>query len=243
MRTAGWRTVIIACSLIVGARLVAAPVIQEADQAWQHRDQAGETEAAIRLWKKALITSPKDPSLLIRLTRACGRAYRHTDDKEARRRWAEQARDFGARAVAAAPEEAEAYAEYAAALGQWAQSHKGVGALKIVKEAVANLNKAVSLQPDYAYAHMLLAEFYEESPGWLSVGDKNKALLHARLAVEHGGNYAINRVTYAKILLHRGQKAEARQQLEKAIALRPPEDAVPETRADQQTAKEMLKKL
>ncbi len=218
-------------------------LIQQAEDAWAHRDQPWQTESAITLWEQALQKEPGQKGLYLRLTKAAGRAYRHSHTPKEREYWSQEARDEGAQAVEKNPDNSDAYALYGEALGQWAQAHKGIHSLGAVKSAVKNLDKAVSLNPKNAFAHMLLAQFYEQSPGWISVGDKKKALEHAKRAVEYGPGYAINHLTLAKIYLAHGQKDDARKKLEATLALKPPSDAIPETRSDQETAQEMLKKL
>jgi tetratricopeptide (TPR) repeat protein len=217
--------------------------LQQADQTWQKRDQPLQTETAIALWERALQLHPERTDLYISLTKACGRAYRQSSDTKHRRFWADEARSYGAKAVEKNPSKPEAYAENAAALGQWAQSHKGIGSLKIVKQAVAQLQKAIELDPHFAFAHMLLAQFYQQSPAMFSIGDKTKALEQAKLAVEDDGNSSINRLTLGKIYLDHGDKTAAKEQLEKAVALTPPPDRIPETKSDQDDARDLLKHL
>ena len=216
---------------------------QQAEQAWAHRDDPLETATAIALWERVLQLHPQRVELYITLTHACGRAYRQSEDTKTRQFWADEARRYGALAVEKNPGRPEAYAENAAALGQWARSHKGIGSLKPVNEAVAQLEKSIELDPHYAFAHMLLAQFYEHAPAFFFVGNKKKALEHAKLAVDYGGDRAVNRLTLGKIYLARGDKAAAKEQFEKAIALTPPPDAIFETKSDQDEARELLKKL
>jgi hypothetical protein len=75
------------------------------------------------------------------------------------------------------------------------------------------------------------------------VGDKQKALEEAKLAVEDGPQYAIDHLVLARSFLDFGKKEEGIAQLQIIVNLRPPADAVPETRADQETALAMLKDL
>jgi len=76
-----------------------------------------------------------------------------------------------------------------------------------------------------------------------SVGDKKKALGHAQLAVQYGPTYAINHLVLARAYLDLGQKEEGIMELQKVVTLTPPPDAVPETRADQETATVILRSM
>ncbi len=216
---------------------------QQAALAWQARAEPGKTEEAIRLWKEAAQAEPQNVTHWIRLASAMGRAVRHAGSNQVRRSWADQARSAAEEAVRTGPESAEAYAVYGEALGQWANARKSMRSLSAVKKAVAALQRALTLKPNFAYAHMLLAQFYRQSPSLFSVGSKSKALEHARLAVQYGPGYAINHLALAEALLEHGQKKEAIQELQIIVSLVPPADAVPETRADQETALVMLKNM
>ena len=218
-------------------------VIHQAEKAWRHRDQPWQTETAIALWERGLQEHPERVDLYIALTRSCGRAYRHSQTAKERDFWSNEGRAYGALAVAKNPANPEAYAHYGEALGQWAQAHKGIHSLGAVRDAVNALQKAVALRPDYAYARMLLASFYRQSPRFFSVGDKAGALEEARLAVKYGPGVAINHLVLARCYLDFGKKEEARKELEFITRMKPPPDAVPETRADQETARELLKNL
>jgi tetratricopeptide (TPR) repeat protein len=234
-------------TILLGAPLLswaesAEKLMQKAEIAWENRDAPGQTETAIAAWEAALKEDARRTDLYIPLTKAACRAYRQAESKKERLKWVALARSYGEQAVKLNKDTPQAYAEYGAALGQWAQAHKGIRALSVVKEAVKHLEKAVAMDPHYAHAHMLLARFYLDAPRF-SVGDKTKAYEHAQLAVEYGGNYVINRMTLEKVLIERGEKEKARQQLEAALKLRPPPDAIPETGSDQRAAKEMLNKL
>jgi len=218
-------------------------LITAAHAAWADRDQEGRTLAAIALYQQALLADDSQKTLWIDLTRAMGRAVRHASTPKEARQWAERARNAGRQAILENPKRADAHAFYAEALGQYAQTHKGLGSLKRVKEAVRELQEAIRLDPGNAYAHMLLASFYREAPRGFSVGDKKKALEHARKAVEVDPTHAINHLTLAKVLLDHGRKDEAIAALRIIGTLTPPADAIPETKVDQETARRMLKEL
>jgi tetratricopeptide (TPR) repeat protein len=237
-------------SCLIAVTLYASPftplhaaAAEEANAAWAARDQAGQTEKAIRLWQEALKENPHQDGLCIDLTKALGRAVRHASDDSARKKWADEARAAGEKCLAENPDKPEALAYDAEAIGQWANAHKGPGSLKKVKQAVETLKKALALNPHYAYAHMLLAEFYRQAPSMISVGDKKKALEQAEAAVQDDPTHVINHVIYARALIDNHRKEDAMAQLRMALSLPAPADAVPETKADQETARELLREL
>jgi tetratricopeptide (TPR) repeat protein len=220
-----------------------ASAAEDAQAAWAQRDQPGQTEKSIHLWQQALKENPNQKELWIDLTKALGRAVRHASDSTEHKKWADEARTAGEKAIAENPNKAEALAYYAEAIGQWADAHKGPGSLKKVKQAVAALKKALEINPHYAYAHMLLAEFYRQAPTVISVGDKKKALEQAKAAVEDDPAHVINHVIYARALIDNNKKEEAKTQLQLALTLPAPADAIPETTSDQDTARELLHSL
>lgn len=216
---------------------------QQAQLAWQTRDKPGQTQAAIRFWSEAVRAEPKRADLWIALSKAQGRAVRHAATKEERKKWADSARVSANQAIRIDRQNAEAYTVYGEALGQWADAHKGIHSLSAVRQAIGALEKAISIDPHQAYAHMLLAEFYRQAPRLFSVGDKKKALRHAELAVQYGSGYAIHHLVLARTYLDLGKKEEAIVELQKIMVLSPPADAIPETRADQETASGLLRSM
>ena len=228
------------CSLLAYAE---SSLADQAQAAWQDRDKQGQTEKAIRLWTEAIQAEPNRPDLWIHLAKAEGRAVRHATQSQERKKWADDARAAADHAIRLDRQNAEAYAVYGEAMGQWARAHKGIHSLSAVQQAMVSLEKAISIDPKNAYAHMLLAEFYRQSPRILSVGNKKKALEHAQLAVQYGPAYAIHHLVLARADLDLGKKEEGIMELQKVVTLPPPPDAVPETRADQETATVMLRSM
>lgn len=230
--------------MATGRELLLEGIFQQAHVAWSHRDQPGQTERAIELWEQIIQTEPSRGDLYISLTKACGRAYRHAKSSKERRRWADRGRHYGELAVSKNRDNANAYAEYSAAIGQWAAAHKGMHSLSAVRQAIHILEKGLTLDPHHATSHMLLAAYYLESPGWpISVGDKKKALDHAQRAVEYDPSYAIHHLILARVYLALRQKGEARKELETILSLSPPPDAIPETKTNQEDARDLLKSL
>lgn len=218
-------------------------LLKKADTAWQKREDPQQTREAIQRWKQALEQDPKHTELYYRLAKASGRAYRDSSVSKERKSWAAQGLQYAKQAIRSEPQKPEALAAYAEALGQSAQANKGPSGLKNVKLAVKALNQAIEIQPRYAYAHMMLSNFYRQAPRVISIGNLDKALEHARLAVEYDPHAGINHVTLAEALIENNKKDEAKVELEKALNVTHSPDRLPENKSDQEKARKLLQSL
>ena len=126
-----------------------------------------------------------------------------------------------ARAVAAEPEAAELRIWHGIVLSTLAGAKGGLGALGLVKEAKAELETALRLDPQAldGSAYTSLGSLYYQVPGWpVGFGDDAQAekLLKQALAINPGGidpNYF-----YGDFLARQKRYVEARTALEKALS-------------------------
>jgi tetratricopeptide (TPR) repeat protein len=134
--------------------------------------------------------------------------------------FAELSRQAG-RAAASEPHAAELHVWHGIVLSTWAGARGGLGALDLVKQAKAELERAIELDPRAleGSAYTSLGSLYYQVPGWpIGFGDDAKAevLLKKALALNPDGidpNYF-----YGDYLLRQKRYAEARAALEKALA-------------------------
>lgn len=126
-----------------------------------------------------------------------------------------------AKASAADPQAAELHVWNGIVLSTWAGAKGGLGALGLVKQAKAELERAIELDPRVldGSAYTSLGSLYYQVPGWpIAFGDdaKAEAMLKKALALNPDGidpNYF-----YGDFLLRHKRFAEARAALEKALA-------------------------
>jgi len=124
-------------------------------------------------------------------------------------------------AIAAEPQAAELRIWHGIVLSTWAGAKGGFGALRLVKQAKAELEQSLQLDPKAlaGSAWTSLGSLYYQVPGWpVGFGDDAKAedMLRTALAINPDGidpNYC-----YGDFLVRKERYAEAKAVLEKALA-------------------------
>lgn len=141
--------------------------------------------------------------------------------------WAELAHDSSERASIATPaievcrvflssssHQARANYYLALNLGQLART-KWLGALKIVNEMEKRLVAAQTKDSsqDHGGPDRALSRLYFQAPRWpASIGNKEKAIRHAKRAIQIAPNYPGNRLSYLEILTDHRNFQEAKKQ-------------------------------
>jgi tetratricopeptide (TPR) repeat protein len=223
----------------------AAPIETLLTQANAWYDQRENPEAvpkAMDLYQQILAQDPKNYEALWRLTRCYWWQGDHAP-KDKQMALFDLGQQTGERALAAAPKEVDGHYWYGVCVGRAAEVRGVLNSLFAVDPIRKAMETVLTLDPKNGKAHHVLGVLYRKAPGWpLSCGDINKSLEHARLAIDLAGNEVLPHVGLAETLLAKGEKAEAKKQLEEALALEGPADLQPETKKDKITAQELLKK-
>ena len=124
-------------------------------------------------------------------------------------------------AVASEPEAAELRIWHGIVLSTWAGAKGGLGALSLVKQAKAELEKAIELDPRAldGSAYTSLATLYYQVPGWpIGFGDDDKAQALFQQALNLNPNGIDPNYFHGDFLLRQKRYAEAKVALQKALA-------------------------
>ncbi|MGY2185093.1 Tetratricopeptide repeat protein [compost metagenome] len=119
---------------------------------------------------------------------------------------------------------AEAWIWSGIVTSSWAGAQGGLGALSKVKEAKADLEKALALDPKalQGSAYTSLGALYDRVPGWpIGFGDSDKAEQLLKLALQMNPNGIDSLYFWGDHLYRQKRYAEARTALQKALMAGP----------------------
>lgn len=222
------------------AAAVAAPTAEELLAEGEQHYAAGRLPEARGSYAAALNEAPGHFGVLCRLSRTeseLGELQKGDAQRATRAAAVEHARA----AIKAAPDSAGGHVWLAVALGRQALSEGPKTRLALSREIKSEVDRALQLDPGSGRAWHVLAMWHVKLAslnaiermaanavlGGVPKGASFEAAEKAfHKAIELEPAYVNHRLEYARLLRERGRKAEARQELEKAISLPPTSGAL-----------------
>lgn len=239
--------------LVAGAATGATDRIALGDAAYARFDN----QAALTRYLEAARLEPSNPEALWKTARAysdVGKALETRDQGKAKEQY-ELGERLARRAVAAAPDLADAHFVLAVCVGRLALFEGGKSKIRLSKEVKREAERAIALDPRHDGAYLVLGLWHYNiaTLSWLlkafakviyggvppGASLETAALMFAK-AVEIDGARPLHRLEYGRTLIRLGRTQEAREQLRKCLELKPVQwdDA-----ANQAEAKELLRQL
>lgn len=197
--------------------------------------ERGEYDVAVREYRAALERQAENVQLLIDLARSETYLAGAMEGDEAVQLY-EAAAEHARQAIALDPEEPEAHMELARALGRLAQFKGIFESLNLAATVREALETTLELDPSHGGAHHALALWHHNVP-WIAGGRGGEVAPLFEKAIELEPEAVSHRVAYAEILIERGEREYAREQLEAALAI---DDASFRSEVERQRARELL---
>jgi len=168
-------------------------------------------DAIIKTLEEASRVGAPDADVMWRLARAYWwKAARYTSDRAAKIELLDKGKAAGEQATKLDPNDADAHYWHAATVAQAGQIKGILQSLFMVKPVKEALDKALAADPNHASSHYLMAELLSQVPGPpLSIGNKQKAVEEARLAVKFDPKESCHHLVLAKALIATKQYKEA----------------------------------
>jgi len=214
------------------------------DALYRDRETLASATRAAAIWNERLTTNPKDFDSAWKLARA--QYWLGTNGLPERDRKAalEAGVAAGQKAAAIDPTRPDGHYWMAANMGALAESYglrQGIRYRTPVREA---LERTLKIDPAYldGSADRALGRWYYKVPG-LFGGDKRKSETHLRKALTYAPDSIISHLFLAETLVALDREAEARKELEAALAAPISDDWAPEDRRFKTQAKALLNKL
>ncbi len=242
-RFAGWVVLaaLLAHSLAAGAEGIPA-LLKAGDEAWLKRDDPAQWNKAVALYEEALRQDSESYEALWRLARAY--EWQGKSARKDRLPLLEQGKAYAERAVKLRENGWEGHYWLAALIGRTGEAKGILNSLFMVKPMKAELDRVVALNPDCAGAHYVLSLLYWKVPGPpLSIGNKQKALDEARLAVRLEPDNTQYRLGLGEAYLAAKDRAAARREFEAVLVMAPTPDDPVQSALDRREAEEYLAKL
>lgn len=217
---------------------------QDPDALYRERELLASATRAAEIWAARLAQDQNDFESAWKLARA--RYWLGTNGLPVNQRKAvlEAGIDAARAAIAAQPKRPDGHFWMAANMGALAESfglRQGLRYRTPIREA---LETALKLDPAYlsGSADRALGRWYYKVPG-LFGGSKKKSEEHLRKALAYNPNSVITRLFLAETLLELDRNAEARKELEAALAAPADPEWAPEDTRFKEQARALLAKL
>jgi tetratricopeptide (TPR) repeat protein len=214
------------------------------EQLYRDRENLASATQAAEIWTTRLNTNPNDFESAWKLARA--RYWLGTNGlpQPQRRAALEGGIEAGRKAVALQPNRPDGHFWIAANMGALAESFGLRQGIRYRGSIRDELQTVLKLDAGYLHgsADRALGRWYYKVPG-LFGGDKKKSEEHLRKALSYNPNSVITRLFLAETLIELNRDAEARQELEAALAAPEDPEWAPEDRRFKQQAKALLTKM
>lgn len=219
--------------------------VARADMQWSRRSEPKMDSAMIQTLERALDVDQSNADILWRLARAYWwKAVRGTTDKASKLELLEKGRITGERAAALDPANAEAHHWHAVCIAQSGQLRGILQSLFMVKPTLEALDRALVADPNHARTHYFLAELLHQLPGPpLSIGNRQRAVEEARLAVKLDPSPSSHHLVLGKALAASKNYAEAREAFNYVLTMKPDSEDPEGFRRDQEEARSQLRAI
>jgi len=154
----------------------------------------------------------------------------------------DRGREVAKRAVELAPKNPEAHAWYGINAGRWGLTKGVMRSLFLLPTVRQEADTTLELDPKNLRALALSGNVFLEVPG-LFGGDRVKAEQQFRKALEIDPHFTVARVDLARVLIAGARYAEARQELQRVVDERAPNNIADWTAKDLPRARQLIESL
>jgi hypothetical protein len=219
------------------------PVGGEPDRLYADRTNLASARRAAELWTATLQRDPRDFEAAWKLSRADYWLGGHVPERE-RRQFLESGVEAGRAAVTSAPDRPEGHFWMAANMGAIAESYGMRAGLKYRKPIKEELETVLRIDPAFMQgsADRALGRWYFKVPTMLG-GNRKLAEDHLRASLRYHPASTVSHFFLAEVLAADRREADARAELQSALAAPFDPEWDPENQEYKEKARALLAKL
>jgi tetratricopeptide (TPR) repeat protein len=232
-----------AAVLALGLGALAGQPVDDPDGLYEAREDTAQALSAAAVWERRLVERPGDYESAWKLARACYWLGSHVAPAERRAQW-ERGIAAARRAVMAEPKQPAGHFWLAANMGALAESAGIRAGLRYRGEIKRELETVLALDPGFqkGSADRALGRWYFKVPR-LFGGSDQKSLDHLQRSLTYDPDSAASLSFLADTLIEMGKRDEARQALQRVLAVPIDPEWGPETREFQRQAASRVQRL
>lgn len=195
-------------------------------------EASGKTKDALAAYQEAARKSPGDARILVKIAKQYGDLMPSLSGA-AKKKAGRKSLEYSREAMAADPKFSDAHLSVALSLGKNTEFMGAREKLKASREIQSEAEIALKLDPRSDYAHHLLGRWHQEMAGiggatrllakmvygGVPKGSYQKALEHFAKAREINPKRLIHQIEYGRTLAMLGRDAEARNEINKGLAM------------------------
>lgn len=239
-----------ACSSAPAASDAASPratpepaLLQQADECYAQRADLNRVRAGIALLRRARAVAPADYEAAWRMARLDYTLGDQSKDDKERATAFREGIEAGETAVRAGLDKPESHFWLGANYGGFAETQGALSGLSYADKIRHEMEAAQKLDEGFygGSAYMVLGRLDLEVPEWLG-GDRRRALATLEKGLQFGPENSLLRLELAKAYTANKRPADAREQLNFILAMKPDPEFLPEYKECVSEARELLQK-
>lgn len=219
-------------------------LMKEADGYYAQREKAGMIDKAIETYQQVLALDDSLAAAYWKIARAYyWKGTQEKSDSKAANEFREGI-EFAKLGVAADPKSVGPHFWLAVSYGKFGEAKGIMQSLHLIDPLMKEAKKALALDASYEDGgpDRVLCRVYIKIPGFKG-GSVDKALEHCKKAVKLGPNEQMNHLFMAEALIEKGDKAKAKEHLQKVLDLPLGKELAPEHKQQRKQAKKLLAEL
>lgn len=216
-------------------------LLAEAERMWETRDEPGHADKAMALYQRVIEIDARNDTALWQLARSFRWRGDVATSENQKLADYKQMESWAKKAIEADPNSIGGHLMLGVAYGRIGETQGVMKSLSLISPIKGEMNAVLAKDPRNDVAHHVLGVLYRKVPRLMG-GSMEKSIQELEEAIASNPNGTIHYLELAKSHLEKGNKPQAKDSLEKLLAVSNPSDRV-QSKMDRVEAQKLLADL